>query len=162
LLLRTISVRIIYGATAPLKVRYTMNTSTQHEIVNLSAFRQVNADGSSFISCQGVHPELGHIEFTCSDEDIFPVSTGNLVPLKDNPNRSLVQVKRTCGVALVCAQVNAEKKPHEFNGVVVTPVRYSRIAHIIAAPVTVTWGTAAARKPAPQVPASGEDTGAIG
>lgn len=132
-----------------------MNTPTQHEIINLSAFRQVNPDGSSFISCQGVHPELGHIEFTCDDEAIFPVSTGNLVALKDNPNRSLVQIKRTCGVALVSAQPSAKKAAVEFNGVTVTPVTYSRLVHILAPTTTVVWGQAAARKPATQQAADG-------
>ena len=128
----------------------------QKEVINLSAFRQVQPDGSAFISCQGEVEGLGVVEFTCDEESIYPISTGNLIPLEGKADRSLVQLKRTCGFALVEPKRNEKKEVRVINGVDVTPVVFSRLVQILAAPVPkVVWGQAAARKPAAQAAAEG-------
>lgn len=81
-------------------------------IKGLQCYRQVNADGSSFISCSG-SVENEAVAFTLPDAKVRPVARGKQYPVKDNPNRFFIPCRDELEITVVDLRQTAD--PAEFD-----------------------------------------------
>lgn len=128
------------------------------QVKGLSCFRQVNADGTSFVSCSGSVDGVA-VEFTLPGPKARAACTGKQVILANKANRFALPVKQGVDIFLVgyapsedLSPMGAIKAHVEDLDVVVVPED-----GLWDAPVA----SAAAKKATQQISAQGADAGAV-